>query len=168
MRNDRVITHKNYILYFMFILIVIVLSFYISAWIRNYNSIKTSVSYLEGKTYELNLNELQVSISEMNEAIVYIGYNGNSNIYKLEKDIYKKIKKENLLNNFVYINVSNYDNYEEVLINELGNGIDKIQAPLIIYFKNSFPVKVINSNNKKIISVNELNELIEFYDLGDN
>ena len=168
MKNDRVISKKSYILYFTFVLVVIVLSIYISLWIKNYNSVKTSVSYLENKVLELNLNEFSVGITEMNEAIVYIGYTGDSNIYKLEKDIYKKISKENLLNYFVYINVTDYDNYEEILLNELGNNIDKIKAPSIIYFKNSYPVKIINSNNKKIISVHELNELIDYYEVGDN
>ena len=168
MKNDRVITSKSYILYSLFIILVIVLSFYISMWIKNYNSVKTSTSFLEGKVPELNLNEFYTGISEMSEAIVYIGYTNDSSIYKLEKDIYNRLYKKNLLNYFVYVNVTNEENYEEILLKELGNNIDKIKAPSIIYFRNSYPVKVINSNSKKIISVHELNELIDYYELGDN
>ena len=168
MKNDRKITKKSYIAYSVFILVVIVLSLYVSIWIKKYNNAKTSVSYLENKVSELKINEISMGISEMNEAIVYIGYTGDSSVYKLEKEIYKKISKENLLSYFVYVNVTDYSNYEEILKNELGNNIDKIKAPSIIYFKNSYPVKVINSSNKKIISVYELNELIDYYEVGDN
>ena len=68
---------KNYLYLLLIVFGVVVLTFYINAWAKTYRTKKLETSPMEGVVEKLNINELGMSVSEMNEVLLYFGYTNN-------------------------------------------------------------------------------------------
>ena len=82
---------KNYFLLFIVFLLTFLFTLYINSIIRDYNYIKVGISPLENTISKINLNELDITLSELNNGVIYIGNVHNKENKKLEKDILRVI-----------------------------------------------------------------------------
>lgn len=169
MNKPKNISKKNYIILGIICVVTIVLTLYINAWVKTYKENKISVSPLSGVVEEVNINEIDLAFSEMNEVILYVGYTNDKTIYDMEKKLLKYIKKLDIVDNFIYVNITDYkdnDEYIEILKKSFGEVKDEIKkAPMIIYVKNGKAEKVVNSKNKRI-STYDISDLNETYELS--
>ena len=143
MSKNNITYKKNYLILVLITLIVVILTLYINAWIKTYKDNKISISPFSGVTEEVNINEIGLTLSEMNEVILYVGYTNDKVIYEMEEKLLKYIKKRGLIE----------DKKEEI------KGI-----PILIYVKSGKADMIINSNNK-VITTYELATLSEKYGL---
>lgn len=162
-KNKRIPT-KNYIILGITTIIVIILTLYINAWIKTYKENKISTSPFNEKAEEVNINEIGLTLSEMNEVILYVGYTNDKTIYEMEEKLLSYIKKHNLMDKFIYVNATDYKEnkeYMNILKNTFENKKDEIKnIPILIYVKNGIAEEVINSTNKQITTydIANLNE----------
>lgn len=160
---------NRYFILITILIIMILLTSLINNVIRNYKYIKADKSLLENYISKVNIDELDIALSELNEIILYVSYNHDKNIIKLDRDILKKIKMYNLENYVYYCNVTDrLENYKYIgdfiVMNSSINGKLK-KAPALIYFKNGEVIEIINSTNELITS-EDLMYLIDKYEIG--
>ena len=83
MSKPRNVPTRNYIIVAVICVITIALTLYINAWAKTYKENKISVSPFSGVVEEVNINEINVTFSEMNEVILYVGYTNDKRIYNM-------------------------------------------------------------------------------------
>ena len=170
MSKYKDIPKKNFVILGIITLITIVLTFYINAWMKTYRDNKLSVSPLGELVEEVSINEIDVTFSEMNEVILYVGYTKDKVLYDSEKKLISYIKKYDLVDKFIYVNVDEYkDNkqYIDILKNVFKEVEDDIvKAPMLIYVRNGKAEKVVNAKNG-IISTYDVSGLNEVYQLNN-
>lgn len=154
---------KNYIGLGVLFVLVIVLLFYLKSWSDTYKKEKYSKSYLTDKVEEVKLSELEVSTKEMNDVLLLVTTTGSKKVYKQEEKIYNYMKKENVINKFIYLDITSEKDYTSKLNNIYGNILIG-EVPLLIYIKNGNAIKVINSDNGEI-EVELIKQIINEYEL---
>lgn len=166
--KEKNIPLKNYIILVVIGIVVVILTLYINAWIKTYKENKISVSPLSGVIQEVNINEIGVTFSEMNEVLLYVGYTDDKTIYNMEEKLLKYIKNHNLVDKFIYVNANDYkenQEYLQILKNTFPEVSDNIkEVPVLIYVNNGKAEEVINSNNK-VISTYDIASLNDKYEL---
>ncbi len=154
---------KNYIGLGVLFVLVIVLLFYLKSWSDTYKKEKYSKSYLTDKVEEVKLSELEVSTKEMNDVLLLVTTTGSKKVYKQEEKIYNYLKKENVINKFIYLDITSEKDYTSKLNNIYGNILIG-EVPLLIYIKNGNAIKVINSDSGEI-EVELIKQIINEYEL---
>lgn len=157
----RKVPVKNYVILFFISLVTVVLVFYINAWVKAYKEDKLSLSPLSGVINEIGPEEITQTMSETNEIILYVGYNNSQKLYDSENNLLDYIKKHDLADKVIYVNVSNLmenDKYIEILKDSFVEVQEDIKkAPMLIYVKNGKALEVIKSTGgiirKKDISI---------------
>lgn len=161
---------KNYIILLVIAVATVLLTLYIREWIEIYRQDKISVSPLSGNVNEINTNELELTLNESNQVIIYVSYVNDSNIYNKERKLLKKIKSKQLSDYIIYYNVTELlegNEYLDILKSKFNNLKDKFKkAPMFIYVKNGEAVEVINSEDE-IVNDKELDYLINKYEIGE-
>lgn len=176
MKNNRYIPKKNYIIALVLTIGSILLVLYGFSWYKAYQQNLYHQSYLV-KNKIINkeitsLEELKNIINEpSNEYFILISYNDNKDVYKLEKDLKKTIKKNNLEDYFYYYNVTEEmkdDNYLKN-INEALNLTDyKIKnVPTIVFIRNGIIEKdaIISRDDNNMINVGDFQKLLDIYNI---
>ena len=158
---------RNYFLLALALVITLLITLYINSIIREYKYIKVDVSPLEGSISQINLNELDLALLELNDGIIYVGNVHNRENKRLERDILRKVKSENIENYIYYCDVSNELNeYADALLKKFPNIGSYMQtSPAFIYFKNGEAIEVIDSSRQKL-SAKDLLYLVEKYQIG--
>ena len=100
MKKNKVPT-KNYIILLIISILVVLLTFYISAWFKTYKIKKLETSPMEGIIEKLDIKEMKMSISEMNEVVLYFGYLNDEKIHEMEKRIISFAKREDIINKMI-------------------------------------------------------------------
>ena len=90
------ISKRNYFLLGIILVVTIILVIFINNIIRNYKYLKVEVSPLNSTISQININELDMALSELNEVILYVGNATTKENRKLERELLKKITSEDL------------------------------------------------------------------------
>lgn len=157
---------KNYYIVMIVSVIVVVLTLvsrnlYLS-YVENY----INVSYFSDKSInQINTDDFDFTLSEVNEAILYISYRDDS-LKSLDRKIYKLLKKESLLDKVIYWDVTDLKNegkYLSMLRNKFPEISGEISlAPLVIYIKDGKAVKALCSEFD-LINEDLVEDMIEEY-----
>ena len=134
---DRKIPVRNYLIVLVVSIIVIVLVLYLRAFYLSYDTYKQSGSYFAyQRINEITKDDFDFIISEATDNILFVGYN-SKNMYKVEKKLYKELKRANLLDKLLYWNVNDYlknNKYIDILRSKYTN-VEINEAPSIIIIK---------------------------------
>ncbi len=164
----RVVPAKNYVILAIIAIITILLTFYINAWIKTYKDNAYSTSALSGNVKEVNINELREPFYEINEVVLYVGFTNEENLYVEEKKLLKVIRKYDLTDSVMYLNVTDIDDYSKTLEKRFGN--DNVafgNAPLLIYISSGETKEVVKITNYSNLS-KAFEKLVRRYDIGEN
>lgn len=131
-----------------------------SSYILNHEEKISNIEYKEVSNY---LTELS------GNSFLYLTYIGDKDIYNLEKELVKSLRKNELTESFIYINGTSEINKEKK-ISSLSDTLkittkDDIVLPAIIYYQNNKPKDYIDSSHK-MITVADFDQLIEKYELN--
>lgn len=165
----RKIPTKNYFILLGIIILVISACFatYNLYNIYQENKIKTSPLAIKEILYE----DLKNATKEIDaDTFLVISYVENKEVHKNEVAIKKMLKKKDLLDNIMYLNVTDYMN-EEKFLDELNtllklkdnNRIDSM--PALVYYKEGVAVKTIDSKDH-LLNVGDFEQLIDMYELA--
>ena len=152
-------------------IITVCLTLYANAWYKTYQDNKLSVSPFSGIVEEVDLKEINLTLAESNEVILYVGYTNNKSVYEMEQKLIKYAKNNNLVDKFIYVDVTDYmknGEYLSILKDVFNEKKDEIkEAPILVFVKNGKAEIVINSKFG-IINPSDIDALKDQYDLGDN
>lgn len=157
----RKIPFKNYIILFAIFIITVVITVYVNAWIKTYKN-NQALDPLDNVVQKITLNDLEATMSETNIAILYVA---NINDYEMNDAILKIVNKNELNDNFYYMNVEDNSDSNTISIlkkyfSNLEGDINKL--PMFIYIKNGKAEKIIDSNETNL-TANDLYILIDSY-----
>lgn len=165
----QTIPTKNYVILIGIILLVITACFATYNLYNIYQEQKIKTSPLATK--EILYEDLKNATKEIDaDTFLVISYTENEVVNEHERQIHKMLKKKDLLDNVMYLNVVDYMN-NEGFIEEL-NGVIKLkdkmkikELPAIVYYKDGQAVKTIDSK-EQIINVADFEQLIDMYELA--
>ena len=164
-KESKEVPMKNYVIVLIVSVLVIIITLYVRSFYLNYQSINTENSIFEGKSInQLNMDDINYAVSETNEVIMFVSYNGNRTISNMEMRLYKEIEKKNLNDIILYLNVSDkMDTYVSTLRKQFSTcSVDIKTAPMLIYIKDGKCVEVYDSS-KELISYKTFNTLLSKY-----
>ena len=134
---DKKIPVRNYLIVLVVSIIVIILVLYLRAFYLSYDTYKQSGSYFAyQRINEITKDDFDFIISEATDNILFVGYN-SKDMYKVEKKLYKELKRANLLDKLLYWNVNDYlknNKYIDILRSKYTN-VEINEAPSIIIIK---------------------------------
>ena len=167
--SKREIPKKNYIILLGVIILVfaVCLASYNLYNIYQENKIKTSPLSATEILYE----DLKNTTLEINaDTFLVISYVEDEAVHKNELEIKKMLEKKDLLDNLMYLNVTEY-RLQEGFITEL-NTVLKLKdnltietLPAIVYYKDGEAVKTIDSKDG-LLNVGNFQQLIDMYELA--
>ncbi len=171
-KNERYIPTKNYIIAIGIVIAILLIAWYCFAWYKVYKEDKVSTSYLIKNNIVSNeikdLNEIVDIFSEVpDEYFVYVSYTGDEDIFAMEKDLAKIIKKYDITDQFYYLNITSIkDNsdYIDEVNRALGLRDEKIiRIPTIIYYKDGEVVKdgIISRSDDKMMTASDFQKLLD-------
>jgi len=161
--NKRVVPKKNYLYLLIMLLIVVFVTFGIVKISKYYDEKKLEKSYFDGYISEVTLKDMNNILTEpSSEMFIIVTEVNNENIYNIEKDIKKVIKRRDIRDNVMFINYT--DNKKD--LNELNKvlGSDIKNIPAIVYYKNGQVVTSIDSTNG-LINAGEFEKLLDSYEV---
>lgn len=95
---------KNYICLTLIIICTIAITYYLYLWLVAYKELDTQ-SILEQHLQVINYNDINNYVIENNDSFLYIT-NKNKDYSKFENDLYNLIKKYNLFQDVLYLDIS--------------------------------------------------------------
>ena len=171
-KNERYIPTKNYIIAFGVVIGILLLAWYCFAWYKVYEEDKVATSYLIKNNIISNeikdLNEIVDVFSEApDEYFVYVSYTGDEEIYAMEKELAKIIKKYNIADQFYYLNVTGIKDNSDY-VNDINRALSLrnekiIRIPTIIYYKDGEVVKdgIISRKDNKMMTSADFQKILD-------
>lgn len=102
--SKKKIPTKNYICLTLIIICTIAITYYLYLWLVAYKELDTQ-SILEQHLQVINYNDINNYVIENNDSFLYIT-NKNKDYSKFENDLYNLIKKYNLFQDVLYLDIS--------------------------------------------------------------
>ena len=167
--KKKKVTLKNYAYLLLIAISVVVLTLYINSWYKTYKVKKLQTSPLDGIVQKISIKELNVSVSEMNDVLLYIGFLNNEKIYKMEERMLDFIKKEDVVSKVVYVDASSYmknDNYKNVIKDVFKDTEFDPELPMMLYVKNGKVLEIIKPEYG-LIQTYQIKNVIDKYELNN-
>lgn len=162
-KNERVVPIKNYIYLLIMIIVVVALTFLIFNINKNYQTKKLETSYLANYLTVVKTEELSNILSEpSSELFIFVTKTNDENVFNLEKDLKKIIKKHDLRDNFILLDYTDESNVEE-LNKILKSDIETL--PAIIYIKNGEFIKSIDSK-ESLLKSSDFEKMLDEYEVN--
>ena len=163
------ISSKNYVIVLIVSVLVIALTLYVRSFYLSYELYKTNNSvFIDKSVNQMNTEDFDFALTEVSEAILYVSYTGSSELYDIEKRLYREMEKKDLISKVIYWNVTDFkgnDEYLKMLKEHFPEVKDEITtSPLLIYIKDGKAVEAISSKLKTIDYI-AFDKLIEKYEI---
>ncbi len=162
--KERKIPTKNYVIYGIIVVVTLVAVFYMNEWYKAYKESILENSYISEYVTEINYSEFENYIQENPSAIIYISKTNSEASIKIEKDLYKIIKANELTDEIVFLNLTDNENVLSDIENKYFSTIlstDLNRVPAIVIFDNMKIVDVLVSDEEEKISRSDILKLLE-------
>jgi hypothetical protein len=164
--STKVIPKKNYLILIGTILLIISACFATFNIYNIYQETKIKKSVLDKKSIKFE-DLVEITNDLYANTFLIIGYSQNSKIYQNEKEIKSLLKKNNLLDNVLYLDVTDIKESETLIsdINEKlkleeGNRISSV--PAVIYY-NENKVTYVKDGT---VTKDDIAQIIDMYNLA--
>lgn len=148
MKKDelRVIPIKNYIILGIVLLVSFLILYYLYLWHEGYNESKLNVPILDKYMDVINYNELSDYLVENPDSIIYVSVLENSDIRSFEKKLKSVLKKHEIENEILYMNIT--DSINDIDKNDYMYGETSIlDVPLVMVFDNGILKSIYSIRN---------------------
>jgi len=163
--KEKKIPRKNYIIYGIIVVVTLTLVFYVNEWYKAYKQYELENSYISKYIKEANYLEFQNYTLENPNLIVYIGQKNCRKCVKLEKELYKVIKKYNLEDEVIFLNVTDLEDLNQILNKYKKNNLNaSVNIPSIAILDNFMFNDILNSNDENEIRTDEIVQLLMEYE----
>lgn len=158
----------NYLILLGVIILIICACFASYNLYNIYKNSQINISPLA--TNEVLYEDLKSTTSEINaDTFLLISYVEDEEVYANEKDIKKSLNKKNLLDNVIYLNITDYKDVPNFL-NDLNKTLNlegnlKVKKfPAIVFYKEGEPTTTIDSSDH-LINSSDFEQIIDMYQL---
>ena len=152
--REKKIPTKNYVIVTVVSIIVIVTLLVARTMYFNHKNVAYSTgAFYNSGISELNSDDINYALSETNEAILYVSFTGNKEVYDMEKRLIKEIDRLKLNDKVIYWNIKDYSGNEaiEILRKHYPEIAYEINAlPLLIYIKDGKAQEAMSSELRMI------------------
>lgn len=163
------IPSKNYLILFGIVVLVICACFASYNLYQVYQEYKISKSPLSTK--QVLYEDLKNATKEIDaDTFLVVSYVQDANVYKNEKEIKKSLTKRNLIDNVMYLDITNYKNddsfvkeFNEVL--KLKNNLKVEKFPALVYYKEGVATITIDSSDH-LLDLGDFEQIIDMYELA--
>ncbi len=165
----KTIPPKNYVILFGVIILIICACFASFNLYSIYKDNKISSSPLS-KT-EVGYDDLKNTTSEMNaDAFLVISYLYDEEVHTNESQIRKLLNRKNLLDNVMYLDVTEYKNDTAFMkdLNKTLNLKDKLEIekfPAVVYYKEGVPA-LMKDSKEHLLNADDFEQIIDMYQLA--
>lgn len=169
-KNERFIPIKNYFIALLLVVVIVFLTWYGFAWYEVAKENKLSTSYLvKEKIISKEISDLQEAIEVFSEPpssyYLLISYNGDEDVYNMEKSLISLINEYNLNDYIYYLNVTSIKD-EDNCIAQINTALSledvKVsQIPTIVYFNNGKAVDVIERLDDNLMNTGDFQKLLD-------
>lgn len=162
----------NYIVLLIIIIVACLVMILIGSLNKLIDNNKNNKSYIVNKVNNYSLEKIDDAYDKLsNNSFLYLSYVGDKNIYILEKNLYKSLKKNKIIDSFIYINCTDNINDKRIVsnLNDKLNIItdNEIVLPAIIYYKDGKPTDYIDSINS-ILTYDKFIQLLDKWEIDSN
>lgn len=168
-KDTRKISSKNYIIFAIMCILTIVLVIYLSMWYETRREYYMSNSVMSGFLASITKQELVTYTTENPNSIIYLASSNDNLIKDMEKKLKRIIVKNDLNNQFVYLDSSQpyNNNLQEELKNMTESGININsynfnEGISIIIFENG-KIKSIFHKSSNSVNVDQIEQLLKSY-----
>lgn len=165
--KNKKITIKDYIVVSILFIITGALIIILANYYKDYRKYYRSIPVINGYVNEISENELDNYLLENNDTFIYICKADDSKCRRLEKGLKDFIKRYNLKDKTIYINLSKVRNEKKFIknLNYNYSGFKEVNNyPSFIIVKNKKILDLVSAD----ITVNDIKDLLESYDMiGD-
>ncbi len=163
---------KNYMIVLIVSILVIAFALYVRViYLNNKDNIRDkSIFERENSVVSsINIDDLEFVVSESNDIVLYISYNGNQDIKNMERKLYRDIVRNDYVDKVLYLNVSELKE-DNKYISKLKEKMPNIKgdisdAPIMVYIKEGEAIEAVNSEFK-MIDFSVLEKLFEKYEIS--
>lgn len=168
--KEKKIPLKNYIIIALIFLATIGLTIYLCKCYGVYNESKTEIPVIRGTLSEITSDDFEHYILENQSTKVYMCTASNQTCRNFEKDFIKLIKKKNLQEEFVYLNLSNID--QDAFVNNFNEKYNfKIALttnyPAIVIFEDGKIVSMLQGTADEKLTISKTKQFIEINKIGE-
>ena len=162
---------QNYVILGVIIIITLLGVLYLCSWYRQYQDNKINKPVITNVLREVQFNNLDTVLTERDMLIMYMCTTDENICRSFEKKFSEYIKDNNLTEEIVYLNLG-YSSDENNLLDTVYNTyksdtlVKKIyEYPTLVIFNQGEIVDVLSSNSKKKITIDQVSEFLESYEL---
>ena len=162
---------KNYIKVIALCSVTVVVSLLCAhLYLRNEEHAKT-IPVIRGTVKEIKTaEELDNYVMENSNAIIYIGIANDDNCREVEKELIKLLKKKNLTEDVVYLNVSEFENIDSFYNDfnaKYGADAKLSQYPAFIIFADGKILNMVSKTDRQNLQVGDIDILLDQYELAN-
>lgn len=155
---------KNYIILIVIFILCWGLTLYLCEWYKVYNDYEKQTPVIRGTLSEITYEDLDHYVVDVPSVIVYICTSYDDNCRNFEKNFKKYVKKNDLNDSIVYLNITNID--KQQFINDFNNKYNykgKLTGnyPAFVSFKDGKINSVLQATDSKNLSLSKVDSFLD-------
>lgn len=160
---------KNYLILFLLVVVTVTLTLYLCDCYRVYSDNQKEIPVIRGTLSEITYEELDHYIMENPNSTIYMCTASSQNCRNFENDFIKLIKKKDLQDDIIYLNLSGVD--ETAFLTDFNNKykykyVLTTEYPAIVTFDNSNVANMLQEKDGKL-SITKVKHYIELNKIGE-
>ena len=160
----------NYVVLIIIFVVTILLVLYLCRWYGDYNEYKKDIPVIRDSLYEIVNNDLEHYIMDNPSTVVYMCTASSDNCRSFEKEFKKYLKKVDLNDSIVYLNLSDMD--QDVFVKEFNDKYNyKIKLttdyPAFVLFEDGKVVSILQGDEEHRLTVSKVKHFLELNEIGE-
>ena len=163
---------KNYIILIIVFGLCVCFTLYLCEWYKVYNEYLKETPVIRGSVSEISYEDLDHYVVDVPNVVIYLCTSNSDNCRNFEKNFKKYIKKNELGDELVYLNLTGVD--QEEFIEEFNNKYNyKIKLngnyPAFVSFRDGQVDAILQGSSKKQITLSKVDDFLDvnIYDEGE-
>ena len=166
--EERIIKPKNYIMVGSLFLITVFIVMLLRFWYISYKNYQLTIPILKDKITEVTVTELDTFLAENPDPIVYIEVSEDENSREVAKELLEVVKKRNLTERVVYINLSSVENKDAFLANFTAKYMKEGKLeyyPAIVIFAEGKVLTYVSKTERQNLNIGNVEQLFDEFEL---
>jgi len=166
--EERIIEPKNYLMVFAIFLITAFFVLLFRHWYISYENYQLTIPVLKDKITEVTVNELDTFLTENPDPIVYIEVSEDENSRSVANDLISLVKKRNLTDRVVYINLSNIENKDAFFSDftaKYMNGNKLEYYPAMVIFSDGKVLAYVSKTENQALNIDDVEQMFDEFEI---
>lgn len=168
--NERKVGVKNYVILTLIFAVATVITLYLCNVYSVYQKSKLEIPVIRGTLSEITSEELEHYISENPSTLLYICTASNTACRNYENDLKKLIKKEQLQDEIIYLNITEEE--KETFVKTFNEKYTKRvkltkNYPAFVAFEDGKVIHTLQPKEKEKLTITKTQQFIDLHKIGE-